>query len=98
MKGETQAKSFLGRGSTVYVSEKNIYITKTKYNERTYAENQIASIDISEAVTKIYKFSIDDGNINLKEMAEAPGYLLNQFSMDEYNGYFRIATTIFRFQ
>lgn len=92
--GETQAKSFLGRGATVYVSEKSIYITRTEYNEKINEETQIASIDISEAVTKIYKFSINNGDINLKEVAEASGSLLNQFSMDEYNGYFRIATTL----
>ena len=94
MQGETQVKSFLGSGSQVYVSEKSIYITKTKYNETVNEKLGIASITIGDAKTQIYKFSIDKGEIALKEATDAPGSLLNQFSMDEYNGYFRIATTL----
>jgi len=37
---------------------------------------------------------IDINNLELKASASVPGYLLNQFSMDEYDGYLRLATTI----
>jgi len=43
--------------------------------------------------TVIHKISIKDGEIKYQSNGEAPGYILNQFSMDEYNEYFRIATT-----
>jgi len=43
--------------------------------------------------TIIHKISINNGNINYIGQGEAPGNVLNQFSMDEHNGYFRIATT-----
>lgn len=43
--------------------------------------------------TDIYKFSIDGTNIELTATGSVNGHVLNQFSMDEYNGYFRIATT-----
>lgn len=43
--------------------------------------------------TVIYKFDIDDGNINGIAKGTVPGSIINQFSMDESNGYFRIATT-----
>jgi uncharacterized secreted protein with C-terminal beta-propeller domain len=43
--------------------------------------------------TDIYKISINNGNIEYKANGEVPGYTLNQFSMDEYNNNFRIATT-----
>ncbi|MFH0832862.1 MAG: beta-propeller domain-containing protein [Candidatus Aenigmatarchaeota archaeon] len=43
--------------------------------------------------TVIHKISISNGNIEYKVQGEASGNTLNQFSMDEYNGYFRIATT-----
>jgi inhibitor of cysteine peptidase len=33
-------------------------------------------------------------NIDYKGKGEVPGHVLNQFSMDEYNDYFRIATTV----
>ncbi len=43
--------------------------------------------------TIIYRFSLDGLNINIKAKGTVPGRVLDQFSMDEYNSYFRIATT-----
>jgi inhibitor of cysteine peptidase len=43
--------------------------------------------------TVIHKISIMNGNIEYITNGEVPGQTLNQFSMDEYNGNFRIATT-----
>jgi uncharacterized secreted protein with C-terminal beta-propeller domain len=43
--------------------------------------------------TVVHKISIKDGKIEYKNQGEVPGNVLNQFSMDEYNNYFRIATT-----
>ncbi len=43
--------------------------------------------------TVIHKIAISGNNIQYITSGEAPGYVLNQFSMDENGGYFRIATT-----
>ncbi|MFH1127776.1 MAG: beta-propeller domain-containing protein [archaeon] len=43
--------------------------------------------------TIVQKIAIDDGTIEYMANGAVPGNTLNQFSMDEYNGYFRIATT-----
>lgn len=43
--------------------------------------------------TIIHRIAIENGKIEYKTKGEVSGYVLNQFSMDEYNGYFRIATT-----
>jgi uncharacterized secreted protein with C-terminal beta-propeller domain len=43
--------------------------------------------------TAINKISIDKLDINYLGSGEVPGTVLNQFSMDEYDNYFRIATT-----
>jgi len=43
--------------------------------------------------TLIYRMSIEDGQIEATANGEVPGYVLNQFSMDEHEGYFRIAAT-----
>ncbi len=45
--------------------------------------------------TTIYKFSLspDDGNVTYLFKGEINGTVLNQFSMDEHNGFFRVATT-----
>jgi uncharacterized secreted protein with C-terminal beta-propeller domain len=44
--------------------------------------------------TVINKIGISEGDISYKSVGEVPGQVLNQFSMDEYSGYFRIATTV----
>lgn len=43
--------------------------------------------------TVVQKLSIGNGKMEYKTSGEVPGTILNQFSMDEHNGYFRIATT-----
>ncbi len=43
--------------------------------------------------TVVYKISIGSGEIKLVAKGDFPGHVLNQFSMDEFNGYFRTATT-----
>ncbi|UCD04518.1 MAG: beta-propeller domain-containing protein [Candidatus Woesearchaeota archaeon] len=46
--------------------------------------------------TVIHKISIDEEDIDYEVSGEVPGQVLNQFSMDENKGYFRIATTVSR--
>lgn len=75
--------SYLGAGSEMYASSTNLYITKTKYNYD-------GGTDIN---TEIYKFNLKDATCTFSKAGEVPGSILNQFSMDENNGYFRIATT-----
>ncbi|SHJ92405.1 Secreted protein containing C-terminal beta-propeller domain [Anaerobranca californiensis DSM 14826] len=50
----------------------------------------------TDNATLIHKFAIDKQNITYKGQGKVSGWVLNQFSMDEYGGYFRIATTSHR--
>jgi len=43
--------------------------------------------------TVLHRIHIENGEISYVADGEVPGRVLNQFSMDEYEGYFRIATT-----
>jgi inhibitor of cysteine peptidase len=43
--------------------------------------------------TVIQKFSINNGTVSYTAHGQVPGYLLNQYSMDEYKDKFRVATT-----
>ncbi|MCK5332398.1 beta-propeller domain-containing protein [Candidatus Parcubacteria bacterium] len=51
--------------------------------------------DISKELEKtvIHKIEIKEGKLEYKTSGEVTGIVLNQFSMDENEGYFRIATT-----
>jgi len=69
----------MGGSSTMYVSTNNLYVTYSTWNNGQY--------------TSIYRVSIDASSLTFESKGSVPGYVLNQYSMDEYNGYFRIATT-----
>ncbi|MDI6805638.1 MAG: beta-propeller domain-containing protein [Candidatus Bathyarchaeia archaeon] len=46
--------------------------------------------------TILHRIHIENGEISYSADGEVPGTVLNQFSMDEHEGYFRIATTLHR--
>ena len=73
----THETFLLGATSCMYVSLNNIYIT----------------FWTKGGGTLIYRIRIEDETIKSEASGEVPGSVLNQFSMDEYNGYFRLATT-----
>ncbi len=77
----------------MYVSKTNIYLTSTEY---TYISANLFEGRIypkSYEKTVIHKISIKDGDISYIDTGEVTGRILNQFSMDENKGFFRIATT-----
>ena len=90
-------KSFmLGSSQTMYVSRNNIFLASLHYPYypllyRTGAESSTAD---TQETTILHKISIDTGDVTYIAQGEVPGHILNQFSMDEHNGFFRIATTI----
>jgi len=53
------------------------------------------NIEIQKETEKtiVHKINVDENNIEYQGVGEVPGNVLNQFSMDEFDGYFRIATT-----
>ena len=84
-KREAKVESFLGAGNTVYVSENNIYITKTIWEQED---------EIDTSNTEIIKLNIDKMKIQYISKAKIEGTIKNQFSLNEYNGNLRVATTI----
>ncbi|MFC1618262.1 beta-propeller domain-containing protein [Patescibacteria group bacterium] len=81
----------VGSGQNVYASLENMYIAQNNFP--TYGLFD-AEQDPEDQKTIISKFALDDGKINYKTTGDVPGYILNQFSMDEYDDHFRIATTV----
>lgn len=78
--------SYLGAGQDIYASNNNLYIAKSKYDYKKYSDNY----DLN---TEIYKFKLENATCTFEKTGTVPGAILNQFSMDERDGYFRIATT-----
>ncbi|MFH2105714.1 MAG: beta-propeller domain-containing protein [Candidatus Micrarchaeota archaeon] len=98
MQGNEKPKTevIVASGENIYASEKNLYIAEMKYDYGY--ELEISLIPTTRKVTTkentiVHKFSLDSGNVSYLGSMGAPGTILNQFSMDEYDGNFRIATT-----
>jgi inhibitor of cysteine peptidase len=73
----------IGNSGGIYASLNNSYLAVPRYDYETGAE-----------ATQIHRLGIQEDKITCEASGEVPGRILNQFSMDEYNGYFRIATTM----
>lgn len=91
--------TFLGSGENIYASTQNLYVTITEYEMSDQANPANTSLPrgreffMPKVNSTIYKFSLDKGNITYTSKGTVPGRILNQFSMDEHKGHFRIATT-----
>jgi len=81
---EMQVSAYLGSGGTVYASNKHLYVAVGRY---LYEDGK------SRQETTIYKFRLDQGRVVYIGEGTVPGTALNQFSLDEHEGYLRIATT-----
>jgi len=83
----------MGSASGMYVSLNNIYVT---FPQWTITPKEVAPLMFpapSEELTIIYRVHIENDNIVCEANGTVPGYVLNQFSMDEYYDHFRVATT-----
>ena len=67
--------------SEIYVSAGNIYIVSPTWDSE------------SRYVTNLYRVSINHGAITAQAEGTVWGNPINSYAMDEFNGYFRIATT-----
>ena len=79
-------KAYLGSSYQIYMSANNLYtiIYRYYYDEETLSYNQD---------TYILRFAVTDSGLEYQACGKISGSPLNQFSMDEYDGVFRIATT-----
>lgn len=75
-------QSVLGGSYTVYANTENIITCG-------YTD--------SEGFTQVARFTLNGGKIDLKATGQLKGTLLNQFSIDEYKGYFRFVLTDYNY-
>jgi inhibitor of cysteine peptidase len=75
----TSKTLMIGGSSTLYASLTDVYLTYTEYD--------------SYEQTSIYRIHVENSTITPEAAGKVPGHILNQFSMDQYGDYFRVATT-----
>jgi uncharacterized secreted protein with C-terminal beta-propeller domain len=96
----------MGNTGTIYVSQNNIYLTDqvNTYQPTTISNTPsqtgttimpmpIIPTQLSWQGTAIYRIAISGPSLTLAAQGNVTGTVLSQYSMDEYNGYFRIATS-----
>jgi len=84
-KEKVNISTILGSGNSIYSSDKNLYIAGTKWNQDKTGNGTTNTI--------LYKFAYENKGVKFVSKGEVPGTITNQFSMDEREEHFRIATT-----
>ena len=89
--------TMLGRADNMYMGNDNIYVAENVWvtdESDPYTQDQYKVVDYTNySKTNIYKFSYDQGQVEYLCSGVVVGGLLDQFSMDEYNGNLRVVTT-----
>lgn len=75
----------MGNVSQLYMSQENLYLWQEKWDLNNVSE--------MAAYTTLMKYSYSEGSFRPIAVQTVGGWLLNSFSMDEYNGFLRIVTT-----
>ena len=101
---ESTVSVLTGPSSTIYVSTSNIYVVYTDYQD-SYADEIPGDVFTGGVISAVSFQSGDEstvlrvayanGSLGAQAAGQVPGTVLNQFSMNEYGGYFMVATSRF---
>jgi inhibitor of cysteine peptidase len=99
---ESTVSVLTGPSSTIYVSTQNIYVVYVDYLQY-YADNIPGDVWTGGVIsppmhpggqnTTIFRASYLNGTVTVAAAGSVPGTVLNQFSLNEYNNYFMVATS-----
>jgi uncharacterized secreted protein with C-terminal beta-propeller domain len=90
----SDVKAYLGLGGNVYVSAENVYVASTDYSG-CYRKNFLGNYSVAEygfARTRLIKIALSD--LTQKGAAKIDGTIKDRYSLDEYEGNLRVATTV----
>lgn len=90
-----EVESYLGNGENIYASPSRLYVALSKYDYQSpvVKDSAAPSDDYMRSQTIIHAFNLEGGKVSYSTQGTVPGTIINQFSMDACDGYFRIATT-----
>ncbi|MFJ7186617.1 beta-propeller domain-containing protein [Lysinibacillus xylanilyticus] len=95
-KTTANTKGYLGGSSGLYMSENALYLTTPIYDGYSVSDAGRVMDKIwmpRTTDTQIFKWNVDGTAMNFVGTTGVKGSVLNQYSMDEYEGNFRIVTT-----
>lgn len=85
---EVKKEVIVGSAENLYASLNNLYIAATEWQYYWRGGN-----GSSEEKTHIFRFAFTGDGVSFEAKGSVPGHILNQFSMDEHEQSFRVATT-----
>jgi len=91
--GSTKTKSIIGGWSSIiYKSQDSLYLTFEKWNWQSMPVMRMSDAETEPLVTTtIYKIGVDGLSMHISARGDFNGVLLNQFALDEKDGYLRLA-------
>ena len=91
-----EPEAYLGAGSNLYMSMNAMYVSKERWEYIEQSDPATPTVDrwapMGGMKTDILRFAISGTSVAYTGMGTVDGTPINQYSMDEYNGYFRIAS------
>ena len=90
---------YLGYFRNIYSSLNNLYVVNEIYtgyyeDEKFKIPELVVDNRYSTTFSNIYRFNIAEGKLTYKARTLIAGSIKDQFSMDEYDGIFRVAATV----
>lgn len=96
--GEAKPMSLVtGGSSTLYMSPTAMYFGFYKWSVAVAGPTPMLARSTGSSWTTIYRLEASGLDITPTASADVDGTILNQYSMDEWNGTFRVATTVWKF-
>ena len=100
----TSEQAVLGGADTIYMSPTNLYLASTRWsyamlNPSSSGQTTESRVTIpgfenyQDATTNLVRVALDSGRLTVGATAVVPGTLINQFALDEQDGYLRVVTT-----
>jgi uncharacterized secreted protein with C-terminal beta-propeller domain len=89
IQSEPKAEVIYGGGEVVYMSPQALYLAQNGFSN--VSQNVF---EANSLVVNIFKFDLRNKQAVFRTQGQVKGNILNQYSMDEFEGNFRIATTI----
>lgn len=100
---ESTLSVLTGPSSAVYVSTSDIYVVYSNYREYANVDGIPGNVFSGGVITAptagqeqnstVFRASYSNGAVAVQAVGSVPGHVLNQFSMNEYDGYFQVATS-----
>jgi hypothetical protein len=91
------AAGVVATGSTLYATGDHAYVATTAWQQRVGPiradDTTDARVLAGQSRTEIHEFATDAGRVRYLGSGEVKGTLLDQYSLDEYQGRLRVATT-----